>query len=319
MSSDPRYHPLIDLGRRQIQAMLRPVLGDAELHEFARVEGGLVNTIYRVRSDGETYALRVYAANDHAFESECGLLKILAQKLPVPFVLFADASGQHCARPYLVYRWLDGISLNECRRQSSPETLLTLAEPLGRLLAQIAGTAFTADSVSKRMRVATLLGRAEEQLRAGLARRRLGGELADRLRDWLNGSASVLRALVQTSVLVHGDFGGRNVLVKVGESGGWEISGVIDWEEAAAGSALWDVGSLFRYTRRYSGEFRALFARGYSAAGGKLPPGWLLVARAIDVTRLVAILSEERELPGVFAECVELIESIVTEKENYHC
>ncbi len=49
MSGDPRCYPLIELSRRQLRAMLRPVFGDAELGEVARVEGGLVNTVYRLR------------------------------------------------------------------------------------------------------------------------------------------------------------------------------------------------------------------------------------------------------------------------------
>jgi aminoglycoside phosphotransferase (APT) family kinase protein len=294
--------------------MLRPVSGGAELREVVCVDGGLVNTVYRVETGraGRAYALRVYAGGGPAFETECRLLESLAATLPVPTALFADASGRNCAHPYLVYQWIEGITLNECRRQSSQEALLTLAGPLGRLLAQIAA-ALPAAHVPKTLRVTTALERADKQLRAGLARARLGGVLADSLRDSLNGSSSILRALDHTSVLVHGDFGGRNILVKAAEGGGFGIGGVIDWEDAAAGSALWDVGSLFRYPRRYSEEFRALFARGYRAAGGKLPPDWWVSARMIDATRLAAILSEERELPGVFADCVELIESIVAD------
>jgi aminoglycoside phosphotransferase (APT) family kinase protein len=295
--------------------MLQPIVGEAELRAVVRVEGGLVNTIYRITtgSRGATYALRVYAADSPAFELECQLLYSLAKTLPVPRVLFADASGQRCAHPYLIYQWLEGISLNECRRQSSTESLLALAEPLGRLLAQIAGTSFPAAYAGKTIQVATLCERAEEQLRRGLARQRLGSALADRLHTCLERSSSVFHILDQTNALVHGDFGGRNILVKVKESGEWGISGVIDWEEAAVGSVLWDAGSLFRYPLRYSKEFRNLFARGYDDAGGwKLPSDWWQISRTIDALRLVSLLSEERELSGVFAECVELVKSVIT-------
>ncbi|HEX8749117.1 MAG TPA: aminoglycoside phosphotransferase family protein [Pyrinomonadaceae bacterium] len=293
--------------------MLRPVTGQAGLHEVSRAGGGLVNTIYRISTgeSGRVYGLRVYARDGSAMETERRLLCNLVKTLPVPKVLFADAGGEGCAYPYLVYEWLEGITLNECRRQTSREAFLTLAEPLGRLLSQIAGTAFHSDCIGGTMQAATLLECAGEQLRMGLSRERLGDALADHLRDCLNDSSYVLRALDETGGLVHGDFGGRNILVKALEGGMWEISGVIDWEEAAAGSPLWDVGSLFRYHRRYSEEFRALFAEGYAAAGGRLPPDWCMVARTIDSVRLVSILNEERELPGVFAECIELIQSIV--------
>jgi hypothetical protein len=72
--------------------------------------------------------------------------------------------------------------------------------------------------------------------------------------------------------------------------------------------------SLFRYPRRYSETFRQRFERGYHDAGGALPEDWLRTARLLDATRLVATLNEERELPVVFAECRDLIETVVTER-----
>ena len=311
-ASDPRCRPVIDLSLRDIEAMLRPVLGGARLGEAVRVEGGLVNTVYRVTAgdEGAAYALRVYAAGRDAFELEHRLLNALATSLPVPEPLFADAGGSVCERPYLVYRWIEGVTLNECRGRSARQTFLALAEPLGRLLARMSGLNFPDDPNGAQpptIRVASVLERAEDQLRAGRARERLGGELADGLRDCLGSRAPALHALEHTGGLVHGDFGGRNILVRERAGGGWEIAGLIDWEGAAAGSACWDAGSLFRYARRYSAEFRALFARGYVAAGGELPPDWWRAVRLLDATRLVGILNEDRELPGVFAECAGLI------------
>jgi aminoglycoside phosphotransferase (APT) family kinase protein len=311
MADDPRCHPLIELSRQHIHSMLQPVLCDAELGEVARVEGGLTNTIYRITTNSAVYALRVYAAGSSTFRKESRLLSTLAATIPVPDVLYADASGRRCVHPYLVYPWIEGISLNECRRQTSERALLALAEPLGAVLARISHTTLPSGDAMKTVYLTSELERAEGQLRTGLARGRLGSALADGLRDCLDKSASVFSALERPSALIHGDCGGRNILVNAKENGEWGISGVIDWEEAASGSALWDVGSLFRYPRRYSKEFRRLFASGYRSAGGELPDDWWLIARRIDVMRLVGVLSEERELPGVFAECVELVQSVV--------
>lgn len=175
-TSDPRCYPHIDLSPRQVRSMLRPLLGGGELREVARVEGGLVNTVYRVTTEGAgaAYALRVYAADRPAFEAEHLLLSGLAAALPVPEPLLADASGRRCAYPYLVYRWIEGITLNECRRRGAPEALLMLAEPLGRLLARLAVTPFPDGERNLRrpaaLRVAAALERAQEQLRTGPAR-----------------------------------------------------------------------------------------------------------------------------------------------------
>jgi hypothetical protein len=54
---------------------------------------------------------------------------------------------------------------------------------------------------------------------------------------------------------------------------------------------------------------------GYRNAGGVLPDDWYRVARLFDATRLVGILSQEGDLPGVFAECRELVSALVSECE----
>lgn len=311
--SDPRPHPVIVLNADQLRAMLRPLLGSARLREVRRVEGGLVNTIYRVTADGDgaAYAVRIYAGAQTAFDRERRLLAALSGRLPVPEVLLADP-GESCGHPFLVYRWIQGVTLNDFRRRAVPGELDALAEPLGTLAARIAGVrpeelpAVEVPAID----VAAELEFAERQLRSGPARVRLGETLADGLRERLAAAEPDLLALDGSRGVLHGDFGGRNILVRAGKAGAWEIGGLLDWEAAAHGAALWDVGSLFRYPWRYSAEFRDGFARGYRAAGGELGSGWWQAARLLDATRLVRILSEERELPDVFAECRDLIASM---------
>jgi aminoglycoside phosphotransferase (APT) family kinase protein len=331
MPADPRVRPLVELDAAAIAAMLAPLLGGAAPREVARVDGGLTNTLYRVVApDGAAYALRVHAAGDAAraaagdataFERERRLLARLAgplPPLPVPEVLLADDDA--CGAPaWLAYRWIDGVTLNDCRRRVPPAELLALAGPLGALLARLAA-ALAADSLgppplappaAAALRVADALARADDALRAGPARHRLGPALADALRERLGAAAPRLEALDRPAVLVHGDFGGRNVIVRDAGGGRWAPAGVLDGESAAVGSRLWDVGSLFRYPRRYGDEFRAAFARGYRAAGGALPADWWDAARLLDATRLVDTLGAPRELPTVFAECRELVAALV--------
>lgn len=115
--------------------------------------------------------------------------------------------------------------------------------------------------------------------------------------------------------LVHGDFGGRNIIVAPDADGGWRVSGLIDWEKAFSGAALWDVGRLFRYAKRYSETFRRRFERSYCDAGGTLPEDWWRTSSLLDATESVAILSEEQELPIVFAECRELVAAVIADWE----
>jgi aminoglycoside phosphotransferase (APT) family kinase protein len=319
---DPRCLPLVEVKFDQIQALLSPVLKGDAIAGVERVEGGLTNTLYRITpaDGGVSLCLRIFAAGRLPWERELKILARVSASLPVPEALLADCGGADFGRPYLVYRWIEGITLNECRRQTPPAALLSVAEPLGRLLACVASFSFADDLngslndiLAGQAPMEVLLSANEEALLHGLARKRLGAALADARWSRLDASAVRLCELDRAASLVHGDLSGRNILVALAEDGGWRISGLIDWGAAFSGSLLWDLGNLFRYGRRYSETFRQRFERGYRDAGGALPEDWLRTARLLDATRQIATLNEEWEMPVVFAECRELIEAVVTE------
>jgi aminoglycoside phosphotransferase (APT) family kinase protein len=323
MSADPRCQPLVLLHREQVAAMLAPVVNGAGIHETTCVDGGLVNTVYRVVLDDPlhtTFALRVSPRGSQVPLTEHRWLRELAANLPVPELVWVDVEGTSCGYPYLAYRWIDGVTLNRCRQGASANAWLELADPIGTLLARVAGALRSPRPVAEdsvrplgSRRVVVEVAEARSTLRAGRARDRLGSSIADRLIDLLSGHEEQLSALARDRSLVHGDFGGRNVLVATSRAGRAVISGVLDWESAAIGSALWDVGSFFRYARRYGPEFRDQFEYGYRRAGGELPSDWWRTARVLDGTRLIAILSEERCLPTVFAECHTLLEALLVD------
>jgi aminoglycoside phosphotransferase (APT) family kinase protein len=320
---DSRCLPLVEVEHDQIQSLLSPVLKGAAIAGIECVEGGLTNTLYRITlaDGGASLCLRIFAAGRLSWERELKILARVSASLPVPVPLLADCGEADFGRPFLVYRWVEGITLNECRRQTSPAELLSVAEPLGRLLAGVANFSFADDLNGSpndfhegQSPMEVLFSAKAEALLHGLARKRLGAALADAMWSCLDASAVRLRELKHAASLVHGDLSGRNVLVALDEDGGWRLSGLIDWEAAFSGSSLWDVGSLFRYPKRYSETFRQRFERGYRDAGGALPEDWLRTSRLLDATRLVATLNEERELPVVFAECRELLEAVIAER-----
>lgn len=314
MSADARCLPPVELELGQIQHMLAPVLAGAEVVSVERRDDGLVNTVYRVllAAPQSALALRIYASGIEAAEKERRILERVSMRLPVPGVLLAGAEAAGAPHPYVVYRWVDGITLNECRRQFGPDALLSLAEPLGRLLADVAAISVEGDVVSS-IDVSAALVRTDARLRDGPARLRLGGTLADALRDRLETAASRLEDSDCRRGLVHGDFGARNVVVAPTD-GAWRVAALLDWEHAFTGATLWDIGSLFRYARRYSSTFRDRLELGYRSAGGVLPGDRYRIARLLDATRLVGILSEERDLPSVFGECRDLIDALMREE-----
>ena len=288
--SDGRVFPLIEVRRDE----LRTLVG-APIRAIDRVDGGLTNTIHKVTIEtGEVLAVKHYAAGRDAFEAELVTLTLLHGTLPVPDVVRADAEHH-----VIVYRWIEGITLNDCRKADAA-ALASVAEPLGRLMAWLART-----DATEPYELAPILERAYRQLVDGRARQRLGAPLADAMRHAIEAAEPELAW--GTVCLVHGDLGGRNVLVQPAAADRWRIAGVIDWEATSTGSPLLDLGSLFRYVDRFDAEFRASFERGYREADGILPAGWLLTARLLDATWLIDTLDEPREFPGVYADCRMLL------------
>jgi Phosphotransferase enzyme family len=180
--------PLVEVELDQIQALLSPVLKGAAIAGVERVEGGLTNTLYRITpaDRGVSLCLRIFAAGRLPWERELKILARVSASLPVPAPLMANCGEADFGRPYLVYKWIEGITLSECRRQTPPAELLSVAEPLGRLLADVANFSLaddlngaTNDVHEGQSPMELLLSANEEALLHGLARKRLGAALAD--------------------------------------------------------------------------------------------------------------------------------------------
>jgi aminoglycoside phosphotransferase (APT) family kinase protein len=296
--TDPRVFPLIPISRDELELLV-----DGGIVRCSPISGGLTNTLHRVElGSGGVVVVRHHAGGAQAFRDELAALQRLAGFLPVPEIVRADP--ERCA---IVYRWIDGITMDECRREQPAAAFASLAGPLGRLLAWLARCE---PRGGEGWDIAPLLAQARSQLCEGRARLRMGAPLADAVAAALDGEAE--RLAWGPPCLSHGDIGGRNVIVRRAEGDRWRIAGVIDWEAAWIASPLADLGQLFRDAGRHDAAFLAEFERGYREAGGVLPDGWLYTARLLDAMTVVDLLDEARELPGVFADCRRLLTQLVT-------
>jgi aminoglycoside phosphotransferase (APT) family kinase protein len=298
---DPRIYPLIDVSRDELERLVGGRIVRAQ-----PIHGGLRNTLHRViRGDGAVFVVKHHAEGRDAFERELATLERLARILPVPEVVRFDRE-----RLALVYHWIFGETLDNCRRDEPPVAFTSLAEPLGRLFAWLAHIPPLED------RPGWSTGPAVEFARTQLtgstrARERMGTPLATALLAALDGADAKLAW--GTPCVGHHDIGGRNVLVQRADGDRWRISGVIDWELAGIASPLGDLGSFFRYAPRFDSAFLADFERGYREADGALPDDWFRTARLLDALRLIDTLDGVRELPGVYSECKSILTKLVVD------
>ncbi len=89
----------------------------------------------------------------------------------------------------------------------------------------------------------------EQCLASSMARKRAPAGLMDKTRAAMWSHAAELHLTATETSLVHGDFGGRNLIVRR-VAGCWGMAAVLDWEFAVSGSQLADVGHLPRYEER---------------------------------------------------------------------
>ena len=113
----------------------------------------------------------------------------------------------------------------------------------------------------------------------------------------------------------HGDFGKRNLLVR-STAGQWGVAAVLDWEFAAAGTPLTDLGHFLRYERESWPVAEPHFSDGYLEEGGKLPQNWRQLARLIDLTALSESLIRDDLPDTVVTELVELVHATVENRES---
>ncbi len=297
---DARIYPLLPVSRADLEALV-----EGPIVRFEPLEGGFTNTLHKVTlASGAIVVVKHYAGGRKAFSDERATLTRLAGILPVPEIV-RDAPE----RKALVYKWIDGSTLDECRRREPPAAFASLADPLGRLFAWVASTEPL--DAADRWDAAPLLAGARALIAKGRARERMGTPLAKALAEAFDAHGDRLGWGHQC--LCHHDIGGRNVLVQRAEGDRWRIQGVIDWESAGTGSPLVDIGSFFRYAPRFDDAFVSDFGAGYREAGGTLPDDWFRTARLLDAFRLIDTLDGIREMPGVYADCRMLLTKIVTD------
>lgn len=186
------------------------------------------------RPDGEIKRLVVrqhgaadLRANPRVAADEFKLLGALhSARLPVPAPYHVDESGEVFASPYVVVEHVDGTT------DPSPTTAVEAADQLATCLSRI----HRVDWAS--LNLPFLPKQDERCARLLRARPEQAAESPDehRIRDALAAIGPLKRR--NRSVLLHGDFWPGNVLWNDGR-----LVAVIDWEDAAIGDPLADLGN----------------------------------------------------------------------------
>ncbi len=289
--------------------------------EMQSLTDGWRNANFKLRLDctAEPIVLRIYEHDASLCQKEVDLIGLVGSSVPVPEVIHAEASGGEDIGPFLLMRYVEGISFRELKRSGDARAISEAAYSTGETLAAIGRTTFgKAGWLAPGPKVAEpLLEGADATprfvdlcLASEHLQQRVNEELREEVHSLVWSWAKRLAELDEETRLVHGDFGKRNLLVRNGEEG-WRVVAVLDWEFAISGSPLADVGHFLRYEKAARPVFEPHFSEGYVQGGGRLPEDWRRVAQVVELTALCESLTRE-ELPSeTVVELVELIRATV--------
>jgi aminoglycoside phosphotransferase (APT) family kinase protein len=300
-----------------IARLLGAIFGSRRVAHVQLLSEGLSNFNYRVDFDSgdEPVVLRIYGRDQNACQKEVDLLRLLRATVPVPEALRVYENGFHGVGPFVILRYVEGISFRQLRRTGDAEAIAQAARSIGETLAAIhrhtfaergrlgAGPAVIGQFLNGPNAIPEFI---DSCLASPVLRRRLDERTRESANTLAWSRAQELARLQDESCLVHGDFGNRNTLARR-EQGSWRVAAVIDWEYAVAGSPLFDIASFLRYERKLTPSREPHFSQGYERGGGKLPEDWRRLARVVDLTRLCEILTEEKLPADVATEVAELV------------
>jgi Ser/Thr protein kinase RdoA (MazF antagonist) len=281
--------------------------------------GGLINSNFKVQLDSPScvVVLRIYERDPESCQKEIDLLRFVSKTVPVPEVLYAAPRRSDETRPFVILRYVEGITFRELKQTGDTTAIQQASHSIGRTLAAIGrykfpesgrlgpGLVVSGKFVEGRDPVPRLV---ERFLSSSVLQSRISVRLRQQLHELFWTWLPRLTGLDAESSLVHGDFGSRNTLVRL-VGGKWTVAGVIDWEFALSGATLMDVGHFLRYDRDEQPVREPHFSRGYLEGGGKLSDDWRMMARVMDLTALVELMTRDG-LPGhLMAEIRDLIQA----------
>jgi len=296
-----------DLRPPRVERLVRAGLPRARVVEIEPFSEGLRNTNCKVRLEAPAMwvVLRIYEHHPSLCQKEVDLMRLVGGAVPVPEVIHAAPGGFEDLPPFVVMRYVEGITLRELRRSGDAEAIAQAARSAGEALAAIGRAVFEKPGwLGPGPAVgAPLLEGADPLPRfVDLCLPRLPADLRRRTHDFVWSHAAEMANMAADTRLVHGDFNGRNLIVCR-----TSIAAVIDWEFAISGSPLNDIGNFLRYERAARPRFEPHFSDGYAAGGGRLQYDWRRLARLADLVAVCESLTHEHLPADAAAELVELV------------
>jgi aminoglycoside phosphotransferase (APT) family kinase protein len=213
----------------------------------APLSGGYGGETYAVSAAGEDAVLRLYLRHPARASVDVALMQLVRGLLPVPRVLDAKPDGEDGDPPYVLTERLPGVNLETYLGTAPDEQRRRVGEQLGELLVRLSGMPFltSGEFIGRELAIEPFdLGDLRQWFDRHAEDIGLSRSQADGLYEVLDAAEDLAADGPGRVCLVHSDFNPKNLLV---DPQTVELTGLIDWEFAHAGSPYSDLGNLLRF------------------------------------------------------------------------
>lgn len=293
--------------------------------EVQPLADGLRNANFKLQTDSkpEWIVLRLYEHDASLCQKELDVMSLVGRSVPTPEILHAEPRGLDEIPPFIVMRYVEGVSFHQLKRGGDQNAMAQAAYAAGETLAAIGhftfpkagwlgpGPAVTAPLLDGADPMPRFVDRC---LASANLQQRVPADVQDRIQALMWSRAAQLATLGNEARLVHGDFNRRNLVLRC-KAGRWSVAAVLDWEFAVSGSPLADIGNFLRYERASQPLAEPHFSTGYLHAGGILPEDWRNLARLIALNAMCESLTRDELPDDVVSELVELARAIVERRD----
>jgi len=293
--------------------------------EIEPLVDGLRNANFKLQIDSKPdwIVLRLYEHDASLSQKEIDVMRLAGRSVPTPEILHAEPRGLDEIPPFIVMRYVEGVSFQQLKRGRDRDAIAQAAYAAGETLGAIGhftfpkagwlgpGPAVTAPLLDGADPMPRLVDRC---LASANLQQRVPAGVRDRIQALMWSRARQLAALGNETRLVHGDFNRRNLVLRC-EAGRWSVAAVLDWEFAISGSPLADLGNFLRYERASQPLAEPHFSTGYLHAGGALPEDWRNLARMIGLAAMCESLTRDELPDDVVSELVELARATVEHRD----
>lgn len=312
-----RYKSHIHIDIEQAQELVAPHTSD-KIKSLTFLSDGCANTNYKItfQNDTSPLVLRIYVREKNSLAREKGLHQLLKRTLPVPLFFYNDASCTLIQNPYALMEWKEGELMRTVILKGDEKDISECAFSAGKYLSVLRNIKFDQNGFFDENLKVRPFTKEEEFIHFGLGllkqktvRENFSPSILVDLERIFYASGPILPKSNEAN-LTHADFDPANMLVTKIE-GKWQISAILDWEFAFAGSYLMDIGLMLRYAHKLPKTYEDSFLEGIQDSDIQLPSTWKLTAKLMDLLCLLQLLYDNpfSERPLMNRDVVGLIEN----------